>query len=433
MEDILNSCNLNLRAVRLAARPLAQLSAGGATLQQLASTHLQLTSGRRTGEQCSHWQCERRRNSSRDMATAKKVFNFGAGPAKLPREILLQAQRELLDYDNTGMSIMEMSHRSAKYTELNNRVQQDMRDLLKVPDNYKILFLQGGATGIFSAVPMNLMPAGGNADYIVTGSWSSKAAKEAAKYGKVNMVLPKMDAYNDIPNQSTWKLSPDASYVYYCANETIHGVEFRYIPDTKGVPLVCDMSSNFLSEEFDVSKFGVIFACAQKNVGTSGVTVVIIREDLIGKAQPIVPTILDFKINAQDNSVHNTPPMYPIYIMGLYLQWIKKQGGAAAMGQQAQQKSRRVYEVVNSSAGFYSLPVAEHCRSRMNVPFRIAGGDAALEKKFLEGAEERGMQQLKGHRSVGGIRASLYNAITMDEVEALIKYMTDFQKEHAKK
>lgn len=362
--------------------------------------------------------------------SSNTVVNFGAGPAKLPREVLLEAQRDLLNYASTGLSIVEMSHRSEEYTLLNNRIQQDLRDILEIPSNYKILFLQGGGTALFAAVAMNLMKPGGSADYFVTGSWSKKAAKEATKYGSVNYVLPEESTVN-IPDQSSWKLDSGASYVYYCDNETIHGVEFPFIPDTKGVPLVCDMSSNFLTRKFDVSQFGLIFAGAQKNIGPPGVTVVIVREDLLGKASPITPLVMDFTINANDNSVHNTPPMFSIYVVGLVLQWISRQGGVAEMEQLAHQKSQRLYDFIDLSGGFYSVPVSVSVRSRMNVPFRINGGDEKLEKLFLDGAKKLGLLQLKGHRMVGGIRASLYNAITLEETDLLVNYMKKFHLENA--
>ncbi|XP_046407839.1 probable phosphoserine aminotransferase [Ischnura elegans] len=364
--------------------------------------------------------------------TTKRVINFGAGPAKLPEEVMEQVQRELLSYKNTGISVMEMSHRSADFTAIIEGAQKLLQELLKIPKNYKILFMQGGGTGLFAAVALNLMSRTGTADYIVTGSWSAKAAKEASKYGKVNLVIPKTEQYLNIPEPSSWKLDPNASYVYYCDNETVHGVEFPYVADTKGVPLVADMSSNFLTRPIDVSKFGVIFAGAQKNIGPAGVTLVIVREDLIGKALPVCPLIFDFNVLAKDNSVHNTPPTFPIFVVGKVLEWVHRNGGAAGMAELSRVKSTLLYKALDSSGGFYNCPVQGPFRSRTNVPFRIGKGDEALEKEFLAGASSMNMLQLKGHRSVGGIRASLYNAIRVDEVEALVAYMESFQKQHGK-
>ncbi|KAF6206882.1 hypothetical protein GE061_018118 [Apolygus lucorum] len=356
------------------------------------------------------------------------TINFGAGPAKMPEEVMRQAQREFIFYGNTGLSVIEMSHRSSHYENINQNAQDVLRRILKVPDNYKILFLQGGGTGLFAAVAMNLMGRTGSADYIVTGSWSAKAAKEAAKYGKVNLVLPKTSKYTGIPSQETWNLDPNASYVYYCSNETVHGVEFDYIPETNGVPLVADMSSNFLSRGFDVSKFGVIFAGAQKNVGPSGVTLVIVREDLLGEPMKICPIVMDFTIMAQDNSLHNTPPTFNVYFVGLVFQWIEGQGGLAEMEKRATYKSSAVYSVIDGSKGFYSCPVEKESRSKMNIPFRIKTEE--LEQLFLKEAQTKGMIQLKGHRSVGGIRASLYNAVTTEETQSLVQFMEEFMSAH---
>ncbi|XP_046678831.1 probable phosphoserine aminotransferase [Homalodisca vitripennis] len=356
-----------------------------------------------------------------------KVINFGAGPSKLPEEVMLEVQRELLQYGQTGISVIEMSHRSPEYEDLNNSTQQLARKLLNIPDNYSVLFMQGGGTGLFCAVAMNLMSRSGKADYIVTGSWSAKAAKEAARYGKVNMVLPKTDSYIDIPPPSTWKLDPEASYVYYCDNETVHGVEFPDIPDTKGVPLVADMSSNILTRPFDVSKFGVVFAGAQKNIGPSGVVLVIVRRDLLGSPLPITPLVFDFTVFDKDNSLHNTPPTFSVFVMKRVFEWLVKQGGLEEMRARAQKKSSLIYDTIAKSNGFYLCPVKPTVRSRMNIPFRIAGG-TELEAKFLRESREQNMIQLKGHRSVGGIRASLYNAITVDEAQTLANFMKEFQK-----
>ncbi|KOC69904.1 putative phosphoserine aminotransferase, partial [Habropoda laboriosa] len=344
--------------------------------------------------------------------------------------VLKDVQSELLAYSNTRVSILELSHRSNEFKNIVEDAQATLRDILNVPDNYKILFMQGGGTGIFAAVPLNMMTTG-TADYIVTGSWSAKAAKEAAKYGKVNMVLPKITKYTEIPDPSTWNLDSNASYVYYCANETVHGIEFNYIPETNGVPLVGDMSSNILSRPVDISKVRLIFAGAQKNIGPAGVTLVIVRDDVLGHAMKVCPTVLDFTVMAVDNSLHNTPPVFQIYVVGLVFKWIKEHGSVEGMEKLALVKSQMVYDVINESKGFYSCPVKSDARSRMNVPFRIGKDDEELEKEFLSGASARGMLQLKGHRSVGGIRVSLYNAITLDEVEILVEYMKWFYQKHS--
>lgn len=370
-----------------------------------------------------------------DKVKPTKVINFSAGPAKLPQEVLEKAAHEMCNYNNTGLSVMEISHRSAEFTKIIFKAKNDLRELLNVPDNYKIVFKQGGGTGQFSAVPLNLMKLkeSQTADYIITGSWSAKAAKEAEKYGKVNRVLPKMDQYTTIPDQSNWNLNPEASYVFYCANETIHGVEFQFIPETNGVPLVCDMSSNLLSRPVDVSKYGVIFAGAQKNIGCAGVTLVIIREDLLGHALPECPIIFDYQTQVGNNSLYNTAPTYNIYIVGLVLQWVKEQGGVAEMNERARIKSEAVYKVIDESDGFYSAPIDSKCRSRMNVAFRVGGvnGNEELEKKFLEEADLKGLVSLKGHRSVGGMRASLYNALLVHEAMQLVQFMQEFREQNS--
>lgn len=364
--------------------------------------------------------------------TKNRVINFSAGPAKLPMEVLETAQDELIHYRDHGVSVMELSHRSTQFSTIMQEAKKDLRDLLNIPENYDILFLQGGGTGQFSAVPMNLCATTDSvADYLITGNWSLKATKEGEKYCRVNKVLPSLDAYSGIPDQSTWNLSPNAKYVYFCANETIHGVEFNFIPETGDVPLVTDMSSNILTKPVDVSKYGIIFAGAQKNIGIAGATVVIIRDDLVGHAMPFCPSILDYKLNLQNNSVYNTPSTFSIYIMNLVFKWIKKQGGAEAMGERSQVKSKLVYDVIDSSDFYYSS-IFPKDRSRVNIPFRIGGskGNEYLEKKFLDEAHKRGMVSLKGHRSVGGIRASLFNAITVDEVEHLSNFMKEFRDKH---
>lgn len=301
------------------------------------------------------------------------VINFGAGPAKLPQEVFVDVQRELLNYANTGLSVMEISHRSKDYSNVHDATLQSIRDILNLPDNYKVILLQGGATGGFAGVALNLIGRTGTADYIVTGGWSSKAAKEAAKYGKVNLVLPKVSKHTTVPDQSTWKLDSNASYVYYCDNETADGVEFSFIPETNGVPLVCDMSSNIFSRSFDITKFGVVYGGAQKNFGPSGITVYIVREDLLNHELPITPAVLSWKDNSAANSLYNTPPTFVIYVVGKVLDWIKKSGGIKAMEANSQKKSQLVYNLIDNSDGFYSCPIEKASRSRMNVVFRIGG------------------------------------------------------------
>ncbi|KAK2181029.1 hypothetical protein NP493_414g00033 [Ridgeia piscesae] len=367
---------------------------------------------------------------------SRKIINFSPGPAKIPEQVLERAQKELLSYQNTGISVMEMSHRSADFVKIISHAENTLRELLHIPDDYQVLFLPGGGSGQFAGIAMNLMGLKESrcADYVITGTWSAKAAKEAEKYGKVHLVFPKRDKYHDIPDMSTWKLNPDASYVHYCANETVHGVEFEFIPETNGVPLVCDMSSNILSRPVDISKFGVIYAGAQKNIGCAGVTLVIIRQDLIGYDMPECPSILSYKVQAGNNSVYNTPPTYSIYIMGLVFDWLVEQGGCEAMAKRNLEKVKLLYDLIDASKGFYHAPVHHTCRSRMNTHLRISSADGAvdekLEKEFIDEAAKKGMIQLKGHRSIGGLRISLYNAINVDEVRTLIDFMREFQEKH---
>jgi len=367
------------------------------------------------------------------MGSSQSALNFGAGPAKLPREVLEEAQNELLSFQKCGMSVIEISHRSKEYMKINDDAQNVIRELLHVPANYRIIFIQGGGTGAFAAVAMNLLNRTGCADYAVTGTWSGKAAKEAAKYGTVNLVFPKADKPGSIPAQSTWTRNPNASYLYYCDNETVDGVEFPYIPNTYDeVPLVADMSSSIMTKDVDVSKFGVIFAGAQKNIGPAGVTVVIIREDLLGNPMKICPTIMDFTVVNDQKSVPNTPATFSVYVMEKVLQWIKKNGGVAAMKEQSKKKSELLYDAMVASNNFYSCPIDEDVRSRINIPFRVGGpkGDEKLEDKFLAETEKLNMHQLKGHRSVGGIRASLYNAVSLEDVQCLVKFMNEFKKKY---
>eukprot|EP01137_Pigoraptor_chileana_P012221 Opistho-2@64355 len=362
------------------------------------------------------------------MAASKTVLNFSAGPAKLPRAVLERARDELLDYAGSGMSVMELSHRSKEFEGIIARAEQRVRSLLHVPSNYKVLFLQGGGSTQFSAVPLNLIgKEGAPADYVVTGHWSSLAAKEAQKYATVRYVLSgNGKKVASIPPTSEWALSPDASYVYYCANETIDGVEFNFIPETGAIPLVCDMSSNIMSRPIDVTKFGLIYAGAQKNMGPSGVTLVIVREDLLAKALPSTPLMLNYKLMADTKSLYNTPPTYSIYIAGLVFDWIHEQGGVEAMDLLSAKKAGLIYGAMDASDGFYSCPIASGCRSRMNLPFRIRGGNTDLEDRFIVGADAKGLLQLRGHRSVGGIRASLYNAVSVEETATLAEFMREF-------
>uniref|UniRef100_A0A1A9VKP0 Phosphoserine aminotransferase n=1 Tax=Glossina austeni TaxID=7395 RepID=A0A1A9VKP0_GLOAU len=363
------------------------------------------------------------------------VINFAAGPAKLPEEVLKEVQTSLLNCHGTGISVMEMSHRSSTYEKIQKDAIKCLREILNVPTNYKVILMQGGGTGQFAGVAFNLLGRTGVADYVVTGSWSAKAAKEAAQYGKVNMVLPKVAKYTSVPRFETWKLDPNAAYVYYCDNETVDGVEFDFVPEiSNGIPLVCDMSSNFLSRKVDVSKYGVIFAGAQKNIGPAGITVIIAREDLLGHQMKETPSVLNYALMEKNDSLLNTPPTFVIYVMGLVFQWIKRNGGLEGMAKNSHQKSHLIYSIIDQSNGFYYCPVDKNVRSRMNVPFRIgsAQGVETLEKEFLQKAEAEGMIQLKGHRSVGGIRASIYNAITLEETQKLAKLMVAFYESHKK-
>ncbi|MFV8781709.1 3-phosphoserine/phosphohydroxythreonine transaminase [Microbulbifer sp. SA54] len=355
-----------------------------------------------------------------------RKFNFCAGPAALPEPVLRQAQEELLDWQGIGCSVMEVSHRSPEYTVVAEQAEQDLRDLLSIPENYKVLFLQGGATAQFSAVPWNLFGAGSKtADYIHTGQWAEKAIVEARRYGNVNVVASSEDRnFSYAPAADAWEESPDAAYFHYTPNETIGGVEFPYIPEVKA-PLIADMSSTILSQPIPVEKFGFIYAGAQKNIGPSGIAVGIVRDDLLDRAMPEIPRSLSWKIAAEGHSMDNTPPTFAWYLSGLVFKWLKAQGGVDAMAELSLKKSGLLYEFLDRS-DFFSSPVDVSCRSRMNVPFVLA--DAALDKKFLLEAEEAGLLNLKGHRSVGGMRASLYNAVPLEAVEALVAFMADFEQ-----
>jgi phosphoserine aminotransferase len=357
------------------------------------------------------------------------IYNFSAGPAVLPKEVLQQAQAELPDWHGSGMSVMEMSHRGKEYMGIHAQAEADLRELMGIPANYRVLFLQGGAHLQFSMIPLNLLRGKGSADYVNTGEWSKKAIGEARKFCHVNVAADATDRNcTYVPAQGTWKLDKNAAYLHYVANETIGGVEFTWVPETGDVPLVADMSSNILSRPVDVSRFGLIYAGAQKNIGPAGVTVVIVREDLVGHADPRLPTMLDYKIHADNDSMYNTPPTYGIYIAGLVFQWLKKNGGVAAMEKTNIAKARVLYDAIDASAGFYRCPVEKADRSRMNVPFTLK--DAALDAAFLKQADARGLLQLKGHRSVGGMRASIYNAMPIEGVRALADFMSAFAKQH---
>jgi len=352
-----------------------------------------------------------------------RVFNFSAGPAVLPEEVLEQAREEMLDWHGSGMSVMEMSHRGKEFVSIAAEAEQDLRDLLEIPDNYKVLFLQGGATGQFAAIPMNLLRGKGSADYVNTGSWSKKAISEAKKYCKVNVVASgEASNFMSIPPQSEWQLSDDAAYVHYTPNETISGVEFHWVPEVEA-PLVADMSSTILSRPIDVSKFGLIYAGAQKNIGPAGLTLVIVREDLIGDALPQTPAVWDYKVQADADSMSNTPPTFGWYLAGLVFKWLKKRGGLQAMAELNKRKADKLYAAIDGS-DFYSNPVDPAARSWMNIPFLLA--DSSLEKAFLEEAKEYGLMTLAGHRSVGGMRASIYNAMPEEGVDRLIEFMQDF-------
>ncbi|GMT47410.1 MAG: phosphoserine aminotransferase [bacterium] len=358
-----------------------------------------------------------------------RVFNFSAGPAMLPAEVLEQASAEMADWHGTGMSVMEMSHRGKEFTSIAEKAEADLKEILTIPDNYKSLFLQGGASSQFAMVPMNLLRGRDTADYINTGSWSKKAIAEAGRFCNVNIAATaEASNFTTIPPRQQWSLNPDAAYVHYTPNETIGGVEFHEIPDTGNVPLVADMSSTILSRPVDVSRFGVIYAGAQKNIGPAGLTIVIVRDDLIGEPVSGTPSMFNYEIHAKAGSMYNTPPTYSWYIAGLVFEWIRGKGGINAIAGINKRKSDKLYAFIDNS-GFYSNPVAPDCRSWMNIPFILARPD--LDGKFLELARDAGLVNLKGHRSVGGMRASIYNAMPEEGVDALIEFMADFEKRYA--
>jgi phosphoserine aminotransferase len=354
-----------------------------------------------------------------------RVFNFSPGPAALPEAVLRQAAEEMLDWHGTGLSVMEMSHRGKEFMGIHAQAQADLRELLGIPANYKTLFLQGGGIGENAIVPMNLLRGRASADHIHTGIWTGKSIAEGRKYGAVNIAASaEANGFTAIPERSTWQLDPKAAYVHICGNETIGGLEYHSIPDTGDVPLVADLSSTILSRPLDVSKFGAIYAGAQKNIGPSGLTLVIVREDLLGQAMPITPTPFDYTVQAKNDSMINTPPTYAIYIAGLVFQWLKAQGGLSAMAEKNRIKAELLYGTLDAS-GFYKTSVVARDRSRMNVPFRLA--DESLNDEFLKGAKDNGMVALKGHSSVGGMRASIYNAVGIEAVQTLVTYMKDFE------
>lgn len=360
----------------------------------------------------------------------RRVFNFSAGPAALPQEVLEKAQGEMLDWHGAGMSVMEMSHRGKEFMSIAAQAEADLREVMAIPDNYKVLFLQGGASSQFAMVPLNLLSGKTSADYYRTGSWSKKAIAEAKRYCDVNVIADtEIDGkFTSVPEEGSVTFNPDAAFVHYTPNETIEGVEFPYVPDTGDVPLVADMSSTILSRQIDVSKFAVIYAGAQKNIGPAGLTIVIVRDDLMGNVKDGTPAMFDWAVHAKNDSMYNTPATYGWYLAGLVFAWLKEKGGLAAMGEINQRKAEKLYAAIDAS-NFYANPVAINCRSWMNVPFTLA--NAELDADFLAGAKATDLVTLKGHRSVGGMRASIYNAMPEAGVNALIAYMADFEKRNA--
>jgi len=357
-----------------------------------------------------------------------RVFNFGAGPATLPEPVLKQAAAELLDWHGSGMSVMEMSHRGREFIKIHAQAEADLRGLLGIPKNYKVLFLQGGGAGQFSIVPMNLLRGKAAASYVNTGHWSTRAIAEAKRYCKVTIAASSEDAnFSYAPRQEQWQVDPAAAYVHYTSNETIGGVEFHWIPDTGEIPLIADASSHILSRPLDVSRFGLIYAGAQKNIGPAGLAIVIVRDDLIGHAMPLTPSVFDYKVQAGADSMHNTPPTYSVYMAGLVFQWLKQQGGVKKMEEINIAKAQLVYDYLDQTE-FYHSPVAKEDRSRMNVPFSLRNDQ--LDEEFLKQAKARGLSELKGHRSVGGMRASIYNAMPVEGVRTLVEFMRDFEKSH---
>jgi phosphoserine aminotransferase len=356
-----------------------------------------------------------------------QIYNFSAGPAVLPKPVLERAQAEMLDWHGSGMSVMEMSHRGKEFTSILAKTESDLRTLLNIPQNYKVLFLQGGAIAENAAIPMNLLN-GGEADYVVTGYWSKRSVEDANAYGKINVVASsEAENFTYVPAFDSWKLNKNAQYLHICTNETINGVEFDGLPDAGDVPIVADMSSHILSRPIDVSQYGVIYGGAQKNIGPAGLCIIIVREDLLGKASAITPAVLNWKTQAENQSMINTPPTYSIYIAGLVFEWLLEQGGVAAIEKVNIAKANLLYDYIDST-DFYLNNVAINNRSRMNIPFFLK--DESLNDAFLKGAEANGLLQLKGHRMVGGMRASIYNAMPIEGVQALISYMKAFESAH---
>ena len=360
------------------------------------------------------------------MTTTTRIFNFSAGPAVLPVNVLEQAQRDLLSLPGVGMSILEISHRSKPFDEIIEGCEADLRTLAGIPDGYHVLFLQGGASLQFSMVPMNLLPAGGSADYIVTGAWSQKAVKEAKRVGGVKIAAStEGEKFTRVPRQEELTLDPNAAYVHYTTNNTIFGSEFHYVPKTGSVPLVTDASSDIFSEPIDVSKYALIYAGAQKNLAPAGVTLVIVRDDMLGRTPASLPTMLQYRVHAENKSMYNTPPVFAIYIMRLVLAWLLKQGGLAAIAARNARKADKLYAAIDRT-DFYRGHATKDSRSRMNVTFRLPTEE--LEKKFITDATAAGLDGLKGHRSVGGLRASIYNAFPEEGIDALVEFMTEFER-----
>ncbi len=356
------------------------------------------------------------------------IYNFSAGPAVLPAEVLAQAQQELTDWHGSGLSVMEMSHRGDEYMAIQHQAEADLRALMGIPDNYRVLFLQGGAWTQFAMVPMNLLRERRQASYVHTGIWSDKAIGEASRYATVRLAASgESCGFHAVPEPETWQIDPESAYLHYTSNETIGGVEFHFVPDAGVLPLVCDMSSNILSRPVDVSRFGLIYAGAQKNIGPAGLTLVIVREDLLGAPLPGTPTMLDYRTHADNDSMFNTPPTWAIYMAGLVFARLRRDGGLEAVERHNRAKADLLYGAIDSSR-FYRNPVALTSRSMMNVPFTLA--DPALDEAFLAGAAERGLIQLKGHRLAGGMRASIYNAMPLAGVVALVDYMREFERQH---
>ena len=358
----------------------------------------------------------------------RQMFNFSAGPAVLPKSVLERAQAEMLDWHGCGMSVMEMSHRGSEFTSILEKTEHDLRTLLAIPINYKVLFLQGGAIAENAMIPLNLLN-GQSADYAVTGAWSKRSVEDARAYGQINIACnTEQSGFTHVSDYTSWQLNNNAAYVHICTNETINGVEFDGLPDTNGVPIVADMSSHILSRPIDISQYGVIYAGAQKNIGPAGLCIVIVREDLLDRASALTPAVFNWKTQADNKSMINTPPTYSIYIAGLVFEWLLAQGGVAAIEQKNIAKSKLFYNYVDNSV-IYNNNIAINNRSRMNIPFKLH--DDQLNDAFLKGADAQGLLQLKGHRIVGGMRASIYNAMPIEGVQALISYMQDF--EHANK